>query len=122
MKHTPGPWRVFIACEMKCNGHKFRPSHDILTEYARPKGSVHNITVADVRTPFLNDPALNPLTLEESEANAYLISAAPELLEACKAARELITSSNKIDFDDEYVPILDAAIAKATATTEGASK
>ena len=53
-------------------------------------------------------------SMEENRANARLITAAPDLLEACKAARELITSSNKIDFDDVYVPILDAAIAKAT--------
>ena len=48
-----------------------------------------------------------------AEANARLIAAAPDLLEACKAAREFISRSNKLDWDNGITPILDKAIAKA---------
>ena len=61
--HTPGPWRV--GC------------FDIVL-------GPNNETVADCeRTPFKERPA--PPTLEDM-ANARLIAAAPELLDACRVA------------------------------------
>lgn len=51
---------------------------------------------------------------EESQANAQLIAAAPELLEALKNARALLRGEMGQGFD---VEMIDAAIAKA----EGAS-
>lgn len=49
---------------------------------------------------------------EESEANARLIAAAPDLLEACKAALYEVQGT-------EIHMLLDAAITKATAQREG---
>ena len=65
----------------------------------------------------------NPYTipLEEAEANARLIAAAPELLEACKSALWAATSPVNLDNYDEseaalkkVIAQLKTAIAKAT--------
>lgn len=49
----------------------------------------------------------------DQEANARLIAAAPKLLEACKAARDYLSTSSKLDWDNIITPQLDAAIAEA---------
>lgn len=80
-KHTPGPW-------------KFED------EYVRAPGGD---AVAD---PYCQATAEWG---EEMEANARLISAAPELLEACKKAVSLIDRGYELDARHS----LNAAIAKA---------
>ncbi len=79
--HTPGPWHV-LNHSMQC-----------IIRSENFEETFTNIAV----TPGLNGNA---------EANARLIAAAPDLLEACKSA---------LDEGDDYVAMkkLKAAIAKA---------
>ena len=67
-KHTPGPWIVGSTGE--------------------------NIWGNDNRSKIATIPRDSPyiVILEEREANAYLISAAPELLEACKEAETYLNA------------------------------
>lgn len=84
-KHTPGPWRV-IQSGMHWNN----------------PGQINwNIAWSD------DGELVTELVYEE--ADARLIAAAPELLEACKAAAD-----NGLDLPNLVVYELEAAIAKAT--------
>lgn len=69
MTHTPGPWRLDnnIAYGWKTNPFSIT---------VRKRG-VHSTTVANI-------PAKQTISRDEAEANARLIAAAPELLEALK--------------------------------------
>lgn len=78
-KHTPGPWRVDPSMSLCIDS----PSGNVgLMNLARPKA--------------------------ESEANARIVAAAPDLLEALI---ELATEERRDDDD----PVLEAARAKARA-------
>lgn len=90
-KHTPGPWLVTY-------GHKTRLVRGI-----------HSATRNVVNFNGLAAPASN-----ESQANARLIAAAPQLLEAlidCRRALELANFAGEL-------AVVDAAIAKATGSAE----
>jgi hypothetical protein len=105
--HTPGPWQI-------------RPPKD-------HEGHVHivgtqlgddGITIATAY-PTASSPASGPRYLRR-EANAHLIAAAPELLDALKLASELLghdrVSSGPLigDYElDTAIEIIHAAIAKA---------
>lgn len=106
MKHTPGPWKV--------------------EPMAMPIGetsSLHVIWTADENHPMPTLPVARTMFAPASEANARLIAAAPELLEACQWLHPIIVER----FDpSEFAPavaeqiqfILDkveAAIEKAEA-------
>ena len=84
-KHTPGPW------------------------FAKRTGGVGYFEWYVGRDgenyPIAEDIA-DPMTRDQSEANAHLIAAAPDLLEALKAATSFPLS-------DSWVPAALAAIAKA---------
>ncbi|KKL15810.1 hypothetical protein LCGC14_2501870 [marine sediment metagenome] len=85
--HTPGPWEIIISPD---DGHRH-----IL---AVVQGSHKNVCALSVRS------------IRETDANAHLIAAAPELLEACEEIKEwLMYIGSKVTFVH-----LDAAIAKAT--------
>ena len=89
MMHTPGPW-----------GYEHFGSMDIY------------ITSDD------GDIAQLEPGMPDMKANAALIAAAPELLEACERAALLLGSVNHIDYDYEYTTcdvegMLNAAIRKA---------
>ena len=89
-RHTPGPWEI---------------SRD-----AVPAGFVQ-VTVYEERT------GRRVATAFKEEANARLISAAPDLLEACERvlrAEEWAVTEDRLD-SAERVAILRAAIAKAQA-------
>lgn len=99
-KHTPGPWTV-----EDCTGDGL---HDICLGY----------TVQDRGNPillatcFFDQDFIGPISLEECNANARLIAAAPKLLEACKAfdeaaGRAFITEANN--------PLLYSALTLARA-------
>lgn len=64
IKHTPGPWR---------SGDVFN------TVFGPPNGNPSPLTIATVHMLHSYDDG-------SKNANARLIAAAPELLEACKAA------------------------------------
>jgi len=119
-KFTPGPWRV----KHQKNGY----CSIVYTEKSRLGGSRYYPEIASqptfespeakqegVRHLFLvnSSPAMTKpynKNLEEMEANANLIAAAPELLEACKLARSALVARSGVDPTTKE---LDEAIAKA---------
>ena len=84
-KHTPGPW--FAK----------RAGGDGYFEWYVGRDGENCPIAEDIADPMTRDP---------SEANAHLIAAAPDLLEALKAATSFPLS-------DSWVPAALAAIAKA---------
>lgn len=85
--HTKGPWKVEFG--FICDGNGDRLFHQ--SEMMRN----HNITVG------------------EMEANAQLIAAAPDLLEACKEAVKIIKDILPPKGYESYIEQLKQAIAKA---------
>lgn len=81
MTHTPCPWYYtktpIVGFVVRSSGAKNDTGRD---KFIADCGKVHH-------TPF--DP--------EFEANAAIIAAAPELLEACKAARDWFAKNTKKD-------------------------
>lgn len=83
LKHTPGPW--FLSPKAK---------------YIRAEGIYGwNIAAIEDQQPF-------------TQANAYLIAAAPELLEACIRAKDYLHT--KYPKEADIFNELDKAITKAT--------
>lgn len=80
-KHTPGPWVI-------------DPCWDILGNTDDGNGMVCQITT-------------DAVPRAEAEANARLIAAAPDLLEACRQALGC-------DLDPNTIALIRAAIARAT--------
>lgn len=108
MTHTPGPWRLDnnIAYGWKTNPFSIT---------VRKRG-VHSTTVANI-------PAKQTISRDEAEANARLIAAAPDLLEALvELSKSFIgtygndtRSDNEIDLHREFwEKRAREAIAKAT--------
>ncbi len=87
-KHTPGPWNVNFE------------TGEVLSE-AAVIGTIYGAW-----TEHLNDPIS-----EECKANARLIAAAPELLEACKSALGYRKQTHH--GTDKCIAILTGVIAKA---------
>jgi len=81
MKHTPGPW--FYEVE-QMNGYSFNVVDDFQTQ------------VAEVARWNEEDA---PELLEQSEANAQLIAAAPEMLALLKTLLENCALINKTGLD-----------------------
>lgn len=97
-KHTPGPWEV---CDAK------RPDGFHIRSNAR-----HWSIAAAYHMAGCSDPSLD-ISEGEAAANARLIAAAPELLEALEVAEDVLSS---IDGDSVHPCTLHkirAAIAKA---------
>lgn len=86
VKHTPGPWGVYPDC---------------------PNTMVYCDDKAGSRVADCSSETTD-LSKEEKEANAKLIAAAPELLEACIKARSAFLTS-----EPEY-DLLTEVIEKAT--------
>ena len=117
-KHTPGPWRVLPAESDK--------------DYLRVRGTqlgcrykianIHQVRIDGVSDSFRqHDDA-------ESKANARLIAAAPEMLDALRIAREFMSVASDWNFHEaeingemrstyDWLAVVDAAIAKATGET-----
>lgn len=111
-KHTPGPWSVFEHswCE---------------TSISAP-GTSNSICLLDI-----NHATEESQEADEAQmaANAHLIAAAPELLEALRIAREFMSIASDWNFHEaeingemrstyDWLEVVDAAIAKATGDTE----
>ncbi|MEE3046621.1 MAG: hypothetical protein VX620_15335 [Pseudomonadota bacterium] len=100
-KHTPGPWKSYIL--------RSKAGRDLgwIVEHSNGRIAWTSLAYADTnKEADKNDPA--------REANARLIAAAPDLLNACKAVFDDVAS---IDNDSclslEVGRALKAAIAKA---------
>ena len=93
MTHTPGPWTVEIE-----------DSETTITGTRNNQPCIIARELYDER----NEPSL-----EELDANARLIAASPELLEACKAASVSFIGDDDYWKHKELVKVLNAAIAKA---------
>lgn len=107
VKHTPGPWSVIFN------------DHGNSVESVRTKDHTNNDMMGDYKgciiASFNNAHGNRKHAFDEARANALLIAAAPELLEACKFSLE--------SGDDlEAIRKLKAAINKAEGKTEGESK
>lgn len=98
-KHTPGPW---IGAGPSFGDPLPRYTTEIVTEYEGEDEEVRSIC----ELPFAHHD-------DENEANARLIAAAPELLEALKEAINLIETLSPIE--GQTVRKARAAIAKAEA-------
>jgi hypothetical protein len=104
-KYTPGPWAVNHAGDSKGISEVF--------VYA-PHCGVDDVSVAaDI---------VDPVTSQPSEANARLIAAAPELLEALQTIRGVILLQRDVIERGMQakawalpLEVIDAAIQKATA-------
>lgn len=88
-KHTPGPWKVFNS------KYAYRPGIEAEEFSVVIFGEISESCGVDGRTE------------DEKEANAKLIAAAPELLEALRYSRRFLNSENR---DVDYV---DSVIKKA---------
>ena len=97
-KHTPGPWSLDIGITGKIEVVATKPMRFNSISAGTP-------VICDVwRHPEIED--------FPGHANARLIAAAPDLLEALKLARSIIGHP-----DDAHTQMIDAAIAKATGET-----
>lgn len=104
-KGTPAPWVVRTGDQTDFTGEKFN------FLYVSPESNIKSL-IADCKT--VSAWQLDP---DEEIANAYLISAAPDLLEAAQHCREVI---ERASFTEENrkraisaLSQLNAAISKA---------
>jgi hypothetical protein len=86
MKHTPGPWKVYVESKHHAYIHAFREGLEFSI------GEIYETAVP-----------------KELKSNARLIAAAPELLGACKA---LLAVDDELEYPT-IVAQARAAIAKA---------
>jgi len=92
-KHTPGPWRY---SELGSEGAMIYPDYGDIRERGR---AICRVDMRDTLTDF---------------ANARLIAAAPELLEAVEAASDYFHDFTESDQEEtDLAKLMRAAIAKA---------
>lgn len=96
--HTPGPWSIRVD-----------PSFGIDVEAPAGRGLFY-VIASNVGGRTKKDSSGKWTDRSEHKANAHLIAAAPELLEACQQARSMTPDGG------HTASVLDAAIAKATGT------
>lgn len=92
--HTPGPWKISAECQT------------IIIDDRSPFGN--GVLIASCMG---NDHSGFYATASQANANASLIAAAPELLEACKSALDWLQGWESAE---PFSATLRAAIAKAT--------
>lgn len=107
-RHTPGPWSI---------GDENNACCDVLL------GTEHNLTCSLDRRD--DNTYAEVISRAEMLANAQLIAAAPELLDALQIAREFMSIASDWNFHEaeingemrstyDWLEVVDAAIAKAT--------
>ena len=109
-KHTPAPWSTVTYASAD-----YVPFHE---------GQIKAV-MADTDIAYL---ANANLAYEEINANATLIAAAPDLLEACRLLYELVAKSNEQDLADniqlksagEFLADVEAAMETATTKARAA--
>lgn len=102
-KHTKGQWSLnysFTAKDLKDSEGSIAIKSDVND---RP-------WIAEAKGSHVNDG----MGLEEFEANAKLIAAAPELLEALKGCIHWMSKVNLSDEGDQAIQLAEKAIKKAT--------
>lgn len=105
-QHTPGPWKAHIY-----------QTHYVITA---PDGPRSVMIVKTIRHPAVLDECW-----ERQKADARLMAAAPELLEACEAALDFLVHGDPDKAGDlvEAVPdMLRAAIGKAKGALSKAER
>ncbi len=101
-KHTPGPWKVSHGCLPGDSGFS------VATANAAASGNV-KITAECWPCTIVSEDHRSELF-----ANAFLIAAAPDLLEACRAMLTCCGSSENWNGEThEALKLIEAAIAKA---------
>lgn len=99
-KHTQGPWGVNDAGPESGNVIRF--------EIDAPNG----VRICDIEDPAVNNDA-DAMSSEQAEANARLISAAPELLQVCRQIVAAVDAGHLKNFSLSFVIQARAALAKA---------
>jgi len=126
MKHTAGPWALGwpsgnLASDSRVkslDGVPYRIWHTVngIQRNGKYAKGVAHIYLGEYEEGKLFEKT-KPM-LEEQLANAMLISAAPELLEACK---DMVTRLDNSPYSSELEKKARAAIAKAETIPEGVS-
>lgn len=113
VEFTPGPWRIEVG-----GGHAYNRicgSESVQTNgWPEPRGGISNASYSDRICENLGD-----LSLPAPMANARLIAAAPDLLEALRNTLSLLKAftSETDDIAKAAYDQAEAAIAKATGET-----
>jgi hypothetical protein len=122
-KYTPGPWHVSGTSGREHEVRLLTKDGAIPIMGPDPDQEIKRIALVDCQTRFKRGQGWQT-ECDEREANARLIAAAPELLEALIAVNEILqmTLSFGMGFSDghEGSPARLAADAIAKATGEGA--
>jgi len=107
-KHTPGPWTYNYAPStgFGCGYGKSQ----IIDSQNRPLAAV--ASVAPQSGEMYKKGTMSQATIDELEANAALIAAAPELLEACRLSEAVLAEHEQYDDDDE-IPSRESEAAQA---------
>lgn len=113
-KHTPGPWKVD---DSKLNGVATR-DYVVVLDGPRGDDGVSLRQHGNIRNGWYTDAVCSCECVDNYQANARLIAAAPDLLEALIAARNIVekwchTQGDSQTLFDEYLAPIDTAIAKA---------
>lgn len=109
-KHTPGPWEASEIDDGFDCGHVIRMGESIASPY-------HYASHHRIEYDHGCDPEDNRDQFEEAEANARLIAAAPDLLEA---ARVILASIDEQGTPLSRSAIEDTPLRAAIAKAEGA--
>lgn len=102
MKHTPGPWEVFI-----CDDGSEHTGWPISIHQA---GTDKTVVRTGGQWPYTWDEAISK---NEAVANANLIAAAPELLEALEVTMDLAWRDHKTPEEQAFLEKVDKLIIKA---------
>ena len=105
--HTPGPWDYVPA-----NEHH---GPYVTTDYGTTVADLYVLSEPVVWSSETRKPI--PFMGEMAEANARLIAAAPDLLDALKRARRYVADLPIVG--DADLAVIDAAILKATTPNAG---
>jgi hypothetical protein len=106
MSHTRGPW-VAVPSGSRWRGEK--PIFANGLWHILPEYDLERLPICEVDHADDHDEA----TREHAEEDARLISASPELLQACKVARLNIDGLEHNEEVQQVLAVLDAAISKA---------
>jgi hypothetical protein len=117
-QHTTGPWFVREKLHPYKDGSKFHIERGIYTQYVHPQLKDHfPVVCLSIGIGMDGEKAVSFIHIEE--ANARLIAAAPDLLEALKRVMPFIDCIAAVTREEiiEYeaaMKMADAAIKKAT--------